>query len=52
MMDKQITSYSIDGMHLAFTKTGENASIQRQLLRPPTTLSGGGSADVESNGQL
>jgi hypothetical protein len=31
-----ITIYSIDGMHPAFTETGENGSIQPQLITPPT----------------
>jgi hypothetical protein len=35
-MDMLITIDSIDGMHPAFTETGENASIQRQLITPPT----------------
>jgi len=38
MMDMPITIYSIDGMHLAFTETGENGSIQRQLITPPTRI--------------
>src|SRR5579864_1067665 len=41
MMDMPITIYSIDGMHLAFTETGENGSIQRQLITPPTPATTG-----------
>jgi hypothetical protein len=36
MMDVLITIYSIDGMHIALTETGENGSIQPQLITPPT----------------
>jgi len=31
-----ITVNSIGGMHKAFTETGENRSIQRQLITPAT----------------
>ena len=34
-----ITVNSIGGMHKAFTETGENRSIQRQLITPATPVS-------------
>jgi hypothetical protein len=36
MTGTPITVHSIDGMHSLFTETGENGSIQRQPITPPT----------------
>ena len=39
--DMPITVNSIDGAHIVFTESGENDSIQHQLIRPPTRGSRG-----------
>jgi hypothetical protein len=41
-----ITLNSVDGMHTVFAETGENRSIQRQLITPPTA---GQSCALESD---
>lgn len=50
MIFTPITISGIDGMHNVFTEIGVNASIHRQLITPPTTLSRARALRVSSCG--